>query len=37
MCNIALMRNILSGKPRFCGGRPFFLILKNLKKARGKK
>ena len=24
MCNIALMRNILSGKPRFCGGRPFF-------------
>lgn len=28
MCNIALMRNILSGKPCFCGGRPFFLFLK---------
>lgn len=28
MCNIALMRNILSGKPRFCGERPFFLFLK---------
>ncbi len=28
MCNIALMRNILSGKPRFCGRRPFFLFLK---------
>lgn len=28
MSNIALMRNILSGKPRFCGGRSFFLFLK---------